>query len=394
MIKQQYVKTEFNILFHTLPTFFLSLLGTALLLCVLLILSLRLLPESLKIQPFQIGLCVEGTDRMSAYVQEYVKGMESTEDLMVFREMTVKEAEASLQNGELTACIIIPERTAESVMDGTNIPVQVILKDGTDHTGSYLQQRLLAELAECGAALIDVPQAETLFLYELQVENAEELGEVLDLFHFGLVLGRENWFREEKISTFGSIETEEYYLTAGLTLLFLFWGIGMGSFFSGRDRQLSLLLKRRGISCTVQEAVKQGVFFLPYLIPASVIFFRFGKAEMLLPVLVLAVMFSLQCAFFFQIAPTVSVGIVLNSIWGIAGFFSAGGMLPAVFLPKVLYDFGNRLPAGLCMELLRQAAAGKFYGNGKITGVCLLWCLLFGAGSRFALSVRQRRIKG
>lgn len=418
----QYIKIEAKRLISTLPGFLAALLGTLLLAFVIVVLAGNFLPEALKITPFRVGLCVEGGGVTANYISEYVEQMDSINGLLEFREIPFQEIRGNRENQEiqrnqgiqenqkpqetreisgqkiqeimgreeLTACIVVPERTAESVMDGTNIPVQVFMGGNADNTERYLQQRLLTLLTEYGAALIDVPQAETLLLYEMQAENAEETGRVLDLFHFGLVLDRENWFEENKINAFGSVSAGEYYLAAGAALLFLFWGLGSGSFFREQEKNLPLLLKRRGISLCFQQGVKQTLYIALYLIPALLLSVGMRNIKMVVPVLICSVMLSLQCSFFFELAPSVASGVILNSIWGLAVFLGAGGMLPAVFLPEFLTKVCGRLPAGICLELLLQSMAGKRSAGGGVIEFGLLWCLVFGVLGQLVFCGKQR----
>ena len=123
----QYIKIEIKRLFHTLPGFFPAVSGVLLLGVFFLLLAGHFLPEVLEVKPFRVGFCAEGGDMMSEYVREYVQQMESTEGLIEFCEMQSREIEAALREGELAAGIMIPERTAESIMDGTNIPIRVLL---------------------------------------------------------------------------------------------------------------------------------------------------------------------------------------------------------------------------------------------------------------------------
>ncbi|MBD5550278.1 MAG: hypothetical protein HDQ96_03750 [Lachnospiraceae bacterium] len=405
---RQYIKMEAKRFFYTLPGFFLALFTTALFVIVVVFLAKNILPEVLEVRPFQVGLCVEGEDFTAAYIREYIGQMESTEGLVNFREIPFEEiqniqvtppemqeisdqkVQMILEREELTACIIIPERTAESIMDGTNIPVRVVMGAGTENTERYLQKRLLTLLTECGAALIDVPQAETLLLYEMQMESPEEIGRILDLFHFGLVLEREDWFDRETISAFGSIDIKEYYLAAGLTLLLLFWGLGSGSFFREQGKNLPLLLERQGLPLIYQQSVKQILFFMLYLIPVVLFLVQSKSIKAAIPLLLCGMMLSLQCGFFFELAPTAASGVVLNSIWGFAGFLGAGGVLPSVFLPKFLTGICDRLPAGICMELLLQNAAGKRGAGGNVVWRCLLWCLIFGISGQLVFYGKQR----
>ena len=396
-----YIRAEAKRLIYTLPGFLAATSGTVLLVLFVIFLAQRFVPEALEVKPFRIGLCVEGDDRMSAYVRDYVQQMESTENLMEFQEMESREAEEAVRDQEITACIIIPERTAESIMDGSNIPIRVIMGDGTDNAERYLQKRFLKILTESGAVMIDVPQAETLLLYEMQVENPEELGMTLDLFHFGLVLGREDWFEQEEVNTFGNMEVKEYYLAAGAALFFMFWGRGSGSFFRNQEGNCALSLERKGISLVFQQGVKQGLYILLYAVPVVPFIFLVESAvtgwalpietkpDMVFGVLLCAAMLALQCGFFFQLAPTTSSGIVLNGIWGMAGFFGAGGILPAVFLPKAVTEICSVLPVGICMEILRRMLKGKQGAGGKMELYCLLWCLLFGVGGQLIFCGKQ-----
>lgn len=395
----RYIKIEIKRFFHTLPGFLLSVFTVMLLAVLLFFLARLFLPEVLTVTPFRVGLCVEGDDAISSYVNNYIREMETAEGLMEFREISRGEIGKLLEEEELTACIIIPERTAQSIMDGTNIPVQVIVREGGGSAERFLQERMLTLLTECGAVMIDVPQAETLLLYEMQAENPEKLGQTLDLFHFGLVLGREDWFEIEKISAFGSLDPADYFLAAGLTLLFLFWGLGCGSFFRKNEDDLPLLLKRVGVMLPYQQAVKQGIYALWYLVPfLGLIFGIFIRdhaggnlAAALSAGILCAGMLALQGSFFFELAPTMAAGTALNVIWGLAGFLGAGGLLPSVFLPESVTELCGRLPVGICMKWLMQSMAGKEGAAWGMTGICLFWCLIFGAAGQLVFLIKQRK---
>lgn len=427
---KQYIKIEAKRLMSTLSGFLMSLLTVLLFAALLFVLAWNILPKALEVTPFRIGLCIEGSGEnlISVYISKIVQQMESTKDLVEFEEISfqdIQEEQESnsqemrgereesgldmqtrsddgisrrrlrqlLEEKELTACIIIPERTVESIMNGDNIPIRVVMSGKADHAERYLQQRLLMLLTECGAALIDVPQAETLLLYELQVENPEELGKMLDLFHFGLVMEREDWFKKETVSVFGSTGMREYYSAAGLTLLMLFWGLGCGSFFERRQDSLPLLLKRRGISLFFQQGVRQGLYILWYLVPIFGLVIAGGigrnRVEGMFLGMLLAAMFSLQSGFFFVLAPTAAGGMILNSVWGIVGFFGAGGILPTVFLPDFVTKVCEKLPAGICMELLLQNTGTGWNAGGGGGMLCLLWCLLFAAAGQCIYSREQ-----
>lgn len=398
---RQYIKIETKRLILTLPGFFTALFCTLLSALLTVFLATDFLPQVLEVEPFRVGLWVEGEDFTANTVSEYVKQMDSVKGLVEFREISSRQIretqgisreaiQEAMETEGLAACIVIPERTAESIMDGTNIPVQVFVSGSADSADHYLQRRLLMQLTECGATLIDVPQAETLLLYEMQTENPEETGRVLDLFHFGLVLEREGWFDREYVSAFGSMELEKYYLAAGGALLLIFWGLGSGSFFRQQEKNLPLLLERRGIPLYFQQGVKQALYMVLYLVPVLILAAGAKNIGWAITALLCGAMLSLQCSFFFELAPGTASGLVLNCIWGFAAFLGAGGVLPAVFLPEFLTDVCSRLPAGICLEMLLQNAAGKWGAGGWSAGLCLLWCLIFGLLGQLIFYRKQR----
>ncbi len=115
-----------------------------------------------------------------------------------------------------------------------------------------------------------------------------------------------------------------------------------------------------------QNTISQVMFYLPYLLLVFIMILWMKKVGIVLPFLFLSIMLSLQCSFFFQLAPTAAGGIVFNGIWGLISFFIAGGMLPSVFLPHGLTDIGNKLPAGICMKMLLDMITGKAAVDGEL----------------------------
>ena len=131
------------------------------------------------------------------------------------------------------------------------------------------------------------------------------------------------------------------------------------------------------------------LFFLLYLCPALIMLWGWDAWKAAAPVLLCTIMLALQCGFFFQLAPTTGSGIVLNGIWGMIGFFGAGGILPVIFLPKSLTKVCGYLPAGICMELFEQIIAGKRGAGMQMIKTGILWCLLFGAGGQLIFYGKQ-----
>ena len=395
--------TELKRFIQYSTAFFISLLVTGLLALFLVLLAEGLLPDSLHMQPFKVGLCVEGEDLVSEYIKSYVTSMKSTEGIWEFE---VKEKIPTVQQMEeenLAACIIIPERTVDTILSGENIPIQVCFPKHVNNTQWYLQTRLIRGLTKCGATYIDVPQTETILLYEKMADSdmeiKQQLEQVLDVFHFRMVMERENWFLEKTIPKLGAYGLKEYYVSSAAVFILLLCGMGIGGYLCCSSTKEKLLLERNGFSIGRQYGFGRVVYFIPYFL--FVVFFigmlgngfgsslgifgdglgiSFGIKNVGL-LLLMAVVACLQSAFIFQIFEKASSGVFTLFIWNIVGFICAGGLLPDAFLPEKVTKVASILPQGMLLRnMLAIVVQDEMQIRQGITGLISWIFVLFFAG--------------
>ena len=361
-----YFYTELKRLFQYSAGFFMSLLVAGLLCVVLILLAGGLLPETLQVKPFQVAVCVEGEDLISEYIKSYIQNMKSTEGILEFDVWDEAPRPEEMESEELAACIVIPEKTPVSILNGENVPVKIFFPQHVNNTQWYLQTKLIRGLAESGMTYIDVPQTESILLYEIladdEQETKQQLEQIIDLFHLHMVMERESWFQDQTVKKMGAYQFKEYYLASAAVLILLLWGVGIGGYICGQQMQWKLLQKRRGVSLFWQYFYSRVVFCIPYVLflicCIGMLIFVNGSTsagnaitgKVCYRLCWMVILAALQSALFFQLFEKTSSGIFALLVWNLAGYVCAGGVLPDAFLPEKVTKAAGFLPQGICMQ--------------------------------------------
>lgn len=361
-----YFYTELKRLFQYSAGFFMSLLVAGLLCVVLILLAGGLLPETLQVKPFRVAVCVEGEDLISEYIKSYIQNMKSTEGILEFDVWDEAPRPEEMESEELAACIIIPEKTPVSILNGENVPVKIFFPQHVNNTQWYLQTKLIRGLAESGMTYIDVPQTESILLYEIladdEQETKQQLEQIIDLFHLRMVMERESWFQDQTVKKMGAYQFKEYYLASAAVLILLLWGVGIGGYICGQQMQWKLLQKRRGVSLFWQYFYSRVVFCIPYVLflicCIGMLIFVNGSTsagnaitgKVCYRLCWMVILAALQSALFFQLFEKTSSGIFALLAWNLAGYVCAGGVLPDAFLPEKVTKAAGFLPQGICMQ--------------------------------------------
>lgn len=361
-----YFYTELKRLFQYSVGFFMSLLVAGLLCVVLILLAGGLLPETLQVKPFRVAVCVEGEDLISEYIKSYIQNMKSTEGILEFDVWDETPRPEEMESEELAACIIIPEKTPVSILNGENVPVKIFFPQHVNNTQWYLQTKLIRGLAESGMTYIDVPQTESILLYEIlsddEQETKQQLEQIIDLFHLRMVMERESWFQDQTVKKMGAYQFKEYYLASAAVLILLLWGVGIGGYICGQQMQWKLLQKRRGVSLFWQYFYSRVVFCIPYVLflicCIGMLIFVNGSTsagnaitgKVCYRLCWMVILAALQSALFFQLFEKTSSGIFALLVWNLAGYVCAGGVLPDAFLPEKVTKAAGFLSQGICMQ--------------------------------------------
>ena len=91
---------------------------------------------------------------MAKQVMDMLSSMDSVESICDFSYMDEEEGRRRLADGSISVLLVTPENFVQSIMDGSNIPVKVILPDQPG-----IEARVFREMTEAGSRSLGAAQA-------------------------------------------------------------------------------------------------------------------------------------------------------------------------------------------------------------------------------------------
>lgn len=97
-------------------------------------------------------------DMLTKLAVSYVEQLESVKSWCSLEKTTVDKGMALLENGALTALLILPDDLVNEILTGSNAPVTVYLPESVD--ASVTNSKVFEELANAGVGILQTAQAE------------------------------------------------------------------------------------------------------------------------------------------------------------------------------------------------------------------------------------------
>lgn len=383
-----YVKMELKRAFKRLP---FLLFGTAALVILLgggALLGKNILYGNKVSGRIKVAVVLPKEDPMAYRAMKMLRSMQSVKSLCDFSDMSRAEAEKKLKRGSVYAALLIPEHFVEDIMNGTNTPVTVVLKDQ-----SQVESRIFEELTQAGAKTLGAAQAGIYagdeYLWQNQKEEAiPKLEDELNRLYLEVSIPRTDYFKKTEISGTGNISTACFYGISASVLILLFSVLSLAGYLIPWSRGMRESLDRANMGPGIRTAgrilgLSVLLFVITFLgilgavmtewIPVDLLSFEFVK------ILVLMVLTDLSAAAFcnglFRLSGSFPGGVLLLFLVITVNHLAAGGFLPKVFLPKGIQVFSPWMPSGVWMEAFKGIVTEN--AEGKVIGQLLI---LFAVG--------------
>ncbi len=338
-------------------------------------------------------------DMLTRLAISYVESMESVKSLCSLEKMTVADGKSRLEEGELSALIVLPENVVEEILSGSNTPATVYLpKSAANGAGENVTgSRIFEELANSGIGMLQTAQAQIYAATDLSVkfgqgERLQSMYDDINRFNLKLVGGREKLFKRKLLSATENNSYAVYYAGAFLALLALLAGMFIGG-FSKRPRLQQRMIKRRAgvtylmqLLCRAMAALPLILIILavPFLLPLfpkvrdllSYAFSGRNAVELLAVTMVCLLFAAIYAQLVYQLVEEAQGALVVFGILAVFQGYMAGCFIPTPLLPDIVIGIGKYLPA----SYLRSGFTMLFTGNmGRfseaITGL-LIWCVV------------------
>lgn len=286
-----------------------------------------------------------------------------------FMNVTEERGQRLLEKEQIDVLAILPDDYIKSVYRGTDKPI--IIRFGSSQAGaSSLMFRQLADivsdyLMESRAGVYAMQDMYTDWGISYK-KDADRLSERYVL----KISSRANMLNEQTINVTGNLSAPLYYMSVGIILIMLFWGLNCGSVLGRNEKMMSVLLERQNLSQSKQYLAKYISLFLLFLLNYAVI-----VTILNLVVLMLNIEF-VSAISFFKIIPILflvcSIVLCVYEISndGIGGmiflFFStiilgflSGFFYPVSYFPIWFQNISKILPTRVMLDYVQTCIADE-----------------------------------
>ena len=319
-------------------------------------------------------------DQITALALAYIQGMESVKSLCSLEPVSEQEGRQLLQDGELSALIVLPNDVINEILSGSNTPATLYLPPKPDHAVSgglgAVRSMLFEEFASAAVGMLGTAQAEIYasgaILWELSSEYGSEifadgfLQSVYDdvnRFNLQTAANREKLFHKRVLSVTENDSYAVYYGSALLTVYVLFAGLFLGKYCKRSSLQQAMADRRLGVGYAAQLAARclagSVLMIFTALLPFLVLFVMelLPQTDSLLTVritwqgsvslLLITGFMTVYFMMIYQIVEKRESALVVTGIAAVLQSYLSGCLIPSVFLPKAAGSIGRLLPAAM-----------------------------------------------
>lgn len=360
--------------------------------------AVKLLYRDSPVMQITIALVEEQESPLMDMALTYVQGMESISESCRFLTTSKEEGFAMLQEGEAAALVLLPGGVIESILNGSNVPVQVYFPENAG-----IESALLKELTDAGVRMLRVAQAQIYGIYDTAkeydaLESLSVLEADIDKYNLAFALERLSLFQTQEVSATGTLSMAEYAVASGFILFLLLFGMACYPMMQPYPAVLKKQLIREGVFagrqclgkwlcgfCTMSIgslcfglAVKGGLSLLGHAewFPKP----HNGQIAAWIMTCVLILLCITTFVFLvFQMADSTTAAILILFFLSVVMMYASGGFLPAAFLPDAVCKIGRFLPTTYLIE-----AAGSLYLGTlsfETTRILMLFTAGFGAAA-------------
>lgn len=384
MKKRVYLLLELKRIFKAALQMFAGAIVLAAIVGAIAFCAQKLLYNDSLMDKIRIGIVMEaGEDSKSTGLlgnaMKFLESMESVQTTCEFIYMEQDAAEASLEQGDLSAIMLVPSTLVGDIINGTNTPVKIIFGDSDP-----LSSAMLRSLTGAGARTLSCAQAGIYTVYDVYTgygmeADLQKAYDVLNSAYLKLALARSRAFDYETVSVTGTLDNSQYYAAMAVVFLVLLAGMGLSGALR-REKKAALfkldIADMSGWKCILVRFIAVWLIIMGFMIVLTTVLLLWtantyrtvpGLWENIFGALWFAAAgaacISALFILLYELAPTAGSGVLLVFIVSCAGMLLSGGIIPSAFMPPVLANVGRILPVGLLLRSLQALMGGEAFGE-------------------------------
>ncbi len=345
-------------------------------------------------------------DMLTKLAVSYVEQLESVKSWCSLEKTTVDKGMALLENGALTALLILPDDLVNEILTGSNAPVTVYLPESVD--ASITNSKVFEELANAGVGMLQTAQAEIYaaetLAGEAGVKNLlEEMYYDINRFNLSIALTRESLWENISLSVTGNHTYAVYYGSAFFAIYLLVAALFIGNFCKRNHLQQFMAWRRLGVPFAWQLA-SQWSALLPLMALVGVLPFCLllypPFAELLsvvfTPQMAVAVFFVLALSAMYALMVYQYVGehqraVLVLGLLALAQGYAAGCIIPSVLLPQGIAAVGAFVPAAYLKAAFTMLFTGSTQNFSEVILGLAVWSCVCFVFAWFGIALPERK---
>jgi len=342
---------------------------------------------------FRIGVVGSMDDPLLQMGVDAISSYDSSQFSLELVPLEEEQAKKQLNQGALSAYMVVPDDFMESAMYGNLKPIRFVSPAGAAGMTAIMQQ----EVTDAIAQFLTEAQKGVYGMYwaaddqKLSMDRAD----ALVVRYADFVLLRDRVYRVENLGIGDGLDLGSYLLCGFLVLLLLVICLPFGPMLIRRDVALGRMLAARGRSAFLQTLCD----FLSFCLGIGALVLLTGLLALCIPglqsfgkllfsALPVAVLAAAISYFLYSLATDLIGGLLLQFFVTLCLCFVSGCLYPVHFFPSGVQLVAGWLPTGAARQLLAGTLTGPFPW-GSLLAVLGYSAVFFLAGS--AVTVRRIR---
>lgn len=364
---------------RVLPVVFLSMM------CLMLILfgCLEAVRENGRMK---VGVTVPKQDTMTMALVNTIQDMGELSSFCDFSMVTEEEGKKKLEQGEISALIVVPEKILQKVYRNDKVSIAMYMPGKPT-----LESAMIREFAEAGTSLVLTAKAGDYTAYHMyqrygKAGTMQKVAQDMNGQYVQFVIRQETLFQNRPVTGKDGMSDEERMILSGIVLVLFLLAIPVLQLRGKEAPVLSLQLARKGIRPLFSLLCNECMIAFILWVTMSA-----GSFSLVMMLGWKIAMGVLVCCLFLGCLLTASAllllyasgqgtagGVLLIFVASLAQIFLAGGIFPVSVLPEICVRIGNILPGGLLMRFLYQGMTGGLDLSAGM-GIVIYSILFFGA---------------
>lgn len=311
-------------------------------------------------------------DETGAMLASLTEKMRDVREYASFRSMSREEAQTALEEGEVSAVLLLPERFVGGILEGENPDVTLVLSPDRP-----LEALLAAWVGRSAADMLTAAQRGIYAVLELTPEERWEWAMTrINLEFIQRTLNREKLFTVRQLRAAGTMDVGVYYSLSALILLALCLPPLFYPVFRGEDLAFRGRLRALGYGAVFQMGSCVAVScIVSFVLTAAPVWYLTGVAPVGAALLaVFSGCFSGVCCLAARSAAGCG-GLAFPAALGLT--FLSGGIVPTPLLPAGVAEMGKWLPTA-ALRTLMALPVSQWNRAGWALPCVLVWSLLLG----------------